>query len=157
VLVYQTFVGEVLVSLGGHIAQYLGDGILTYFGFHESDPDAAQHAVEAGLEIIAALPALNLEERTNKGLKLSKPLRIRLGLHSGSVVIGAMGGRNRTETLALGDVPNIAARMEALSPVDGMAVTPSIKDSVSHKFVCELFVTDDQKDGKHKVKGIKKK
>jgi len=36
----------VLVSLGGHIAQYLGDGILTYFGFPESDPDAAQHAVE---------------------------------------------------------------------------------------------------------------
>ena len=40
------FCGEVLESLGGHIAQYLGDGILTYFGFPESDPDAAQHAVE---------------------------------------------------------------------------------------------------------------
>ena len=48
VLVYQQFVGEVLVSLDGHIAQYLGDGILTYFGFPESDPDAAQHAVEVG-------------------------------------------------------------------------------------------------------------
>jgi len=109
----------VLVSLGGHIAQYLGDGILTYFGFPESDPDAAQHAVEvrtrcclqllsavhlltslspqAGLEIISALPKLN-RELTAKGLRLSKPLRIRLGLHSGSVVIGAMGGGNRTET-----------------------------------------------------------
>ena len=52
---------------------------------------------QAGLEIIAALPKLN-RELTNKGLKLSKPLRIRLGMHSGSVVIGAMGGGNRTET-----------------------------------------------------------
>jgi len=113
-------VGEVLVSLGGHIAQYLGDGILTYFGFPESDPDAAQHAVEvrtrcclhvlsavhlltsssplqAGLEIIAALPKLN-RELESKGLRLVKPLRIRLGMHIGSVVIGAMGGGNRTET-----------------------------------------------------------
>ena len=68
-----------------------------YFGFPESDSDAAQHAVEAGLEIIAALPKLN-RELIAKGLRLSKPLRIRLGLHSGSVVIGAMGGGNRTET-----------------------------------------------------------
>ena len=117
---YQHFVGEILNSLDGHIAQYLGDGILTYtsllssllcsllsslltsarrryFGFPESDSDAAQHAVEAGLEIIAALPKLN-RELIAKGLRLSKPLRIRLGLHSGSVVIGAMGGGNRTET-----------------------------------------------------------
>jgi len=64
----------------------------------ESDPDAAQHAVEAGLEIVAALPKLN-RELTNKGLKLSKPLRIRLGMHSGTVVVGAMGGGNRTETV----------------------------------------------------------
>jgi len=152
VLVYQHFVGEVLVSLGGHIAQYLGDGILTYFGFPEADADAAQHAVEAGLEIIAALPKLN-RELERKGLRLSKPLRIRLGMHSGSVVIGAMGGGNRTETLALGDVPNIAARMESLSPVNGMAITPEIKDAVEHKFVCKPLVIDGQSS--HFVKGIK--
>ena len=99
VLIYQKFCGEILNSLDGHIAQYLGDGILTYFGFPESDPDAAQHAVEAGLEIIAALPKLN-RELENKGLKLSKPLRIRLGMHSGTVVVGAMGGGNRTETVS---------------------------------------------------------
>ena len=53
---------------------------------------------KAGLEIIAALPKLNRELEA-KGLRLSKPLRIRLGMHSGSVVIGAMGGGNRTETV----------------------------------------------------------
>jgi len=170
---------EILNSLDGHIAQYLGDGILTYasllcsllssllfsllcslltsarrryFGFPESDPDAAQHAVEAGLEIIAALPKLN-RELLNKGLKLSQPLRIRLGLHSGSVVIGAMGGGNRTETLALGDVPNIAARMESLSPTNGMAITPAIKDAVEHKFVCKPLIVGGKSS--HFVKGIK--
>ena len=55
--------------------------------------------LKAGLEIIAALPKLN-RELEGKGLKLSKPLRIRLGMHSGSVVIGAMGGGNRTETVS---------------------------------------------------------
>ena len=163
---------EILNSLDGHIAQYLGDGILTYasllssslsslltsarrrryFGFPESDPDAAQHAVEAGLEIIAALPKLN-RELTNKGLRLSKPLRIRLGLHSGTVVVGAMGGGNRTETLALGDVPNIAARMESLSPVNGMAITPEIKLAVESKFVCKPLVIGGKSS--HYVKGIK--
>ena len=53
--------------------------------------------LQAGLEIIAALPKLN-RELESKGLRLAKPLRIRLGMHSGSVVIGAMGGGNRTET-----------------------------------------------------------
>ena len=54
--------------------------------------------MQAGLEIIAALPKLN-RELTAKGLRLSQPLRIRLGMHSGSVVIGAMGGGNLTETV----------------------------------------------------------
>jgi len=150
----------------------------------ESDPDAAQHAVEAGLEIVAALPKLN-RELTNKGLKLSKPLRIRLGMHSGTVVVGAMGGGNRTETvssacpasasasaspcsasssaantplspslqLALGNVPNIAARMESLSPVNGMAITPEIKLAVESKFVCKPLVVNGKSN--HFVKGIK--
>jgi len=48
--------------------------------------------------MIAELPKLN-RELESKGLRLSKPLRIRLGMHSGSVVIGAMGGGNRTETV----------------------------------------------------------
>ena len=115
------------------------------YGFPESDPDAAQHAVDAGveigMEIIAALPKLN-RELESTGLKLSKPLRIRLGMHSGSVVIGEMGGGNRTESLALGNVPNIAARMESLSPVNGMAITPEIKDAVEHKFVCKPLAID---------------
>ena len=50
------------------------------------------------LQIIAALPKLN-HDLESKGLRLSKPQRIRLGMHSGSVVIGAMGGGNRTETV----------------------------------------------------------
>ena len=138
--------------------------------------------LQAGLEIIAALPKLN-RELESKGMKLSKPLRIRLGMHSGTVVVGAMGGGNRTETvssacpasasaspcsasssaantplsprlqLALGDVPNIAARMESLSPVNGMAITPEIKLAVESKFVCKPLVVNGKSS--HFVKGIK--
>ena len=55
--------------------------------------------------------------------------------------------------LALGDVPNIAARMESLSPTNGMAITPEIKDAVEHKFVCKPLVIDGKSS--HFVKGIK--
>ena len=55
--------------------------------------------------------------------------------------------------LALGDVPNIAARMESLSPVNGMAITPEIKDAVEHKFVCKPLVIGGKSS--HFVKGIK--
>ena len=142
---------EILNSLDGHIAQYLGDGILTYasllcsllssllfsllcslltsarrryFGFPESDPDAAQHAVEAGLEIIAALPKLN-RELENKGLKLSKPLRIRLGMHSGTVVVGAMGGGNRTETVSSSASASASASPSAFASASAANGAPS--------------------------------
>jgi class 3 adenylate cyclase len=94
----------------GHIAQYLGDGLLVYFGYPAAHEDDAQRAVRTGLEIIEALQNLNKQ--------LSHPLQVRIGIHTGPVVVGAIGSGERQEQLALGEVPNIAARIQALAEPD---------------------------------------
>jgi class 3 adenylate cyclase len=94
-----------------HIAQLLGDGLLVYFGYPAAHEDDAQRAVRAGLGILAAVEALNTRLELAKGITLA----VRLGIHTGLVVVGAMGGAGRQEQLALGEVPNIASRIQGLA------------------------------------------
>jgi len=115
--------------------------VLTYFGFPVAHEDAAVRVCQAALDILAGLDGLNAELLKN-GINPGAPVAMRLGMHVGSVVIGEMGGGNRTETLALGDTPNIVARMESVAPNNGIAITPSIKSIVSTKFELELLECD---------------
>jgi hypothetical protein len=89
----------------------LGDGLLVYFGWPQAHGDDAQRAVQAGLGIMAAMETLNTGLERDKGLHLG----IRVGIHTGLVVVGEMGGGDRQEQLALGDTPNIAARIQGLA------------------------------------------
>src|SRR5262245_15152311 len=95
---YQTTCEEVIQHYGGHIAQYLGDGLLVYFGYPQAHEDDAHRAVRAGLGILDALVALNARLEPRIGVRLA----IRLGIHTGLVVVGEMGGVSRHEQLALG-------------------------------------------------------
>ena len=79
---YQAACRKVIERYDGYIAQYLGDGILVYFGYPAAHEDDAIRGVRAGLEILAALPTL----------ELAHPIQARIGLHTGPVVIGAVGG-----------------------------------------------------------------
>jgi class 3 adenylate cyclase len=99
---YQDACRQVIERYEGHIAQYLGDGILVYFGYPAAHEDDAIRGVRTRLEILAALPTL----------ELAQPIQARIGIHTGPVVIGAVGGGDHTEQLALGETPNIAARMQ---------------------------------------------
>ena len=107
--VYQETASNVILKYGGYVAQYLGDGILVYFGFPQAHEDDAQRAVRAGLQILDAMETLRLRIEREWGL----PLAVRLGVYTGLVVIGEMGAHGRYEQLALGETPNIAARMQA--------------------------------------------
>ena len=89
----------------GHIAQLLGDGLLVYFGYPQAHEDDAQRAVRTGLGILDAMGDLNQGLQQAKGIQLA----VRIGIHTGLVVVGDMGGAGRQEQLALGEVPNIAA------------------------------------------------
>lgn len=118
---YQKVASDAIVESDGYVAQYLGDGILAYFGYpriHESD---AVRAVRSGLDIIARMADLNREIEA----KFKTKLQVRIGIHSGEVVIGDMGAETRKETLALGEVPNVAARLQGLAEPDMIVVSES--------------------------------
>ncbi len=116
---YQRVGSEVIQRYDGYIAQLLGDGLLIYFGYPHAHEDDAQRAVRTGLGILSAIEDLNKELKREKALQLA----IRLGIHTGLVVVGAMGGGSRQEQLALGETPNIAARIQGLAAPNTMAIS----------------------------------
>jgi class 3 adenylate cyclase len=110
---YHETCARIVEALGGWIAQYLGDGILVYFGFptvHEHD---ALRAVTAGLRIQTAMPETSdLLARSTPALA-DLQLRARIGIHTGPVVVGPLLAGPRSDPTALGDTPNLAARLVA--------------------------------------------
>src|SRR5215813_3995705 len=90
---YQLVCTEVIQRYDGHIAQLLGDGLLIYFGYPHAHEDDAQRAVRTGLGILAAMEALNNRIEQDKGIGLA----LRLGVHTGLVVVGEMGSQGRQE------------------------------------------------------------
>ena len=104
---YQQTSAEVIQRYEGHIAQYLGDGLLVYFGWPRAHEDDAQRSLHAGLGIVEAITTtLNPRLGRDKGVQLA----VRIGIHTGPVVVGEMGGEGRHENLATGETVNIASR-----------------------------------------------
>jgi class 3 adenylate cyclase len=116
---YQQTCATVIQPFEGHIAQYLGDGLLVYFGYPQAHEDDAQRAVRAALGILEAIQTLNVRLAHDKGVHVA----VRLGIHTGLVVVGAMGGGDRQEQLALGDTPNIAARLQGVAAADTLVLS----------------------------------
>jgi class 3 adenylate cyclase/tetratricopeptide (TPR) repeat protein len=108
---YQQVCDAVIGRLHGNVAQYLGDGLLVYFGYPVAREDDARRAVRAGLGVIDAIATLNARLQRERGITLA----VRVGIHTGPVVIGEMGGASRREALALGETPNVAARLQAVA------------------------------------------
>jgi len=104
---YQAAGAEVVQRFDGHIAQYLGDGLLVYFGYPLAHEDDAPRAVRTGLGLLEGLHALNAHLQRARGIRLA----VRVGIHTGLVVVGEVGGGARHEQLALGETPNVAARL----------------------------------------------
>jgi class 3 adenylate cyclase/predicted ATPase len=116
---YQQVCSEVITRFDGYIAQLLGDGLLVYFGYPQAHEDDAHRAVRTGLGILAAMGDLNQGLQQAKGIQLA----IRIGVHTGLVVVGEMGSAGRQEHLALGETPNVAARMQGLATPNTLVVS----------------------------------
>ncbi|MGE0679480.1 MAG: adenylate/guanylate cyclase domain-containing protein [Candidatus Binatia bacterium] len=163
VRVYQETCAEVIRRFDGHITQYLGDGLLIYFGYPAVYEDDAARAVRTGLEIIAALrhplharlevpsPLVGEgqgEGAKNKAIHTSHPnllsqgekelrtLQVRIGVHTGLVVIGDIGAGERTEQLTLGDTPNIAARLQGLAAPNTVVISAATQRLIAGFFDC---------------------
>ena len=116
---YQEACAKVIARFEGHIAQYLGDGLLVYFGYPLAHEDDAQRAVRAGLGIVEALGQLNTRLAQERGVHLA----VRLGIHTGLVVVGEVGGGTRQEQLALGETPNLAARLQGIAAPNTLVIS----------------------------------
>jgi class 3 adenylate cyclase/predicted ATPase len=140
---YQRVCAEVIERFEGYIAQYLGDGLLVYFGYPQAHEDDAQRAVRAALGMMEAMGQLNQHLERERGVRLA----IRLGIHTGLVVVGEMGGGNRQEQLALGETPNLAARLQGLAAPDTIVISAATLRLVQEAFACQDL-------GAHTLKGV---
>jgi class 3 adenylate cyclase/predicted ATPase len=132
---YHAVCAEVIERFDGNIAQYLGDGLLVYFGYPQAHEDDALRAVRAGLGLIEALRPL--QRRLQKEHKVS--LAVRIGIHTGLVVVGDIGEGPRHERLALGEAPNLAARLQGLASPNTVLISASTARLIQGWFVYELL------------------
>jgi len=105
---YQNTVAGVVTRFEGHVAKYMGDGVLCYFGWPNAHEDEAERAVRAGLAITAAVKDLETPEE--------EPLSARVGIATGLVVVGDLIGAGAAQEQAVvGDTPNLAARLQGVA------------------------------------------
>ncbi len=123
---YHHAVEDVVGRFDGFISRYMGDGVLVYFGYPQAHEDDAERAVRAGLDIVAAVGRLDVK---------STRLQTRVGIATGLVVVGDVIGEGPAqEQLAVGETPNLAARLQAVAEPDAVVIAGG-----THRLVGKLF------------------
>jgi class 3 adenylate cyclase/predicted ATPase len=140
---YHQICAEVMQRFDGTVAQYLGDGVLVYFGYPRAHEDDAQRAVRAGLALVDMLAM----QPPHPALPSGEPLAVRLGVHTGLVVIGDVGAGAHHEALALGETPNVAARLQHLAEPNTLVISATTQQLVAGYFRCQAL-------GAHTLAGL---
>src|ERR1700730_17839788 len=136
---YHRAAAQAIERFGGHVAQYLGDGVMAFFGYPEAHDNDAERAARAGLAILDAISKLNEHPTRPK-------LSARIGIDSGAVVVGAGAGGDAD---VFGDTPNIAARVQTAAAPGTVLVTAD-----THRLISGLFVVEER--GAQALKGIER-
>lgn len=126
----------------GHVANYLGDGVLMYFGYPQAHEDDAHRAVRTALAIVEGVGALNERLARTKGIRL----RVRAGVHTGLMIVGDDRAGN-WQQMALGETLNIASRVQAVAEPDSAVVSASTQHLVEGFFAMRSV-------GEHTLKGV---
>jgi class 3 adenylate cyclase len=122
---YHKCVAEIVRRFGGFVAQYLGDGVLVYFGYPQAHEDDVERSVRAGLELVAAVG----------GLKTRASLQTRVGIATGLVVVGdLMDSGNAPERGIVGETPNLAARLQGLAEPSTVVIAESTRRLLGNLF-----------------------
>jgi class 3 adenylate cyclase/predicted ATPase len=134
---------SVIERFGGHIAQYLGDGLLVYHGYPVAHEDDAIRAIHAARAIIAAIEKLN----TDLAARFRVRIGVRIGVHTGRVVVGELEGSQNADRVALGETLNVASRIQSLATRNSVVVSAATWRLVQGHFIGEEI-------GAHALKGI---
>ncbi|HUC06220.1 MAG TPA: AAA family ATPase [Acidimicrobiales bacterium] len=129
VLAYQEAGRAIVERLGGSVAQFAGDGLLSSFGFPVAHEDDADRAVMAGLAILDALDDINARAR-----RMGTTFEARVGVHVGPTVIGAMGAAHRTDISIFGITTNVAARLEAFAQPGTVVVSDAVVRGLRRRY-----------------------
>ncbi len=115
---YLSVISDQIEEHGGFVDKYIGDAVVGVFGAPMADADHARHAVEAALACQARLDDMQQEF----GLPADRPVRTRIGIASGEMLVGNIGSRRRFNYTVIGDTVNLAARLEGANKVYGTRV-----------------------------------
>jgi TOMM system kinase/cyclase fusion protein len=141
---YHRVCATVVRRFEGHIHDYLGDGIMVYFGFPSAHEDDTQRAVRSGLGIAEAVGQLTSRLQSERGIDL----HVRVGIDTGLVVAGALAADEGMEaTAAVGVTPNIAARLQAMADPDSVVISAAAYRLIAGYFDCREL-------GFHTIRGI---
>jgi class 3 adenylate cyclase len=125
---YQACVAGEIERFGGFIARYVGDGVLIYFGWPVARENDAERAVRAALAVIAEVAQSRIG---------SERLHVRIGIATGLVVIGEkIGSGEARQQTAIGETPNLAARLQALAGDDGIVIDAATRNQIGGLFDC---------------------
>jgi class 3 adenylate cyclase/predicted ATPase len=124
---YHGACAEAVERWGGHVAKYMGDGVLAYFGWPQAHEDDAERAVRAGLQLVETLAGLP----TPAGA----PLAARVGIATGLVMVGELIGQGAAqEQTVVGETPNLAARLQGLAAPGSVAISQATRRLVGGLF-----------------------
>lgn len=124
---YQDVAKAAIEKFDGYVARYMGDGVLAYFGYPQAHEDDAEQAVRAGLELITSL----------SGLNTSAKLAARVGIATGSVVVGDLIGEGASqESAVVGETPNLAARLQSAAEPNTVVISDSTHTLLHGLFNC---------------------
>jgi class 3 adenylate cyclase/predicted ATPase len=137
---YQERCGEVVSRWDGHVAKYMGDGVLAYFGWPRAHEDDAERAVRAGLDLAKEVGQLTATD--------GAPLGARIGIATGLVMVGDLVGEGAAqEQRVVGETPNLAARLQALAEPGAVVIAEGTR-----RLLGGLFELVDL--GAHELKGF---
>jgi class 3 adenylate cyclase/predicted ATPase len=115
---YQDACADMIARFDGFLAKFLGDGVLAYFGYPHAHEDAAERAVRAALGIVEAITRLRALG--------NRPLSVRIGIATGLVVVGALDAAGgASELSAIGETPNVAARLQSFAEPNSIVIADS--------------------------------
>jgi len=139
-LQFQGRCGEAVRRYDGHVARFMGDGLLAYFGFPAAHEDDAERGVNAALEMLSAVSAL--------ADPAGRRIELRIGIATGLVVVGDRIGEGPSREFALvGDAANLAAHLQKLAEPNQILLAPGTQRLLGRRF--ELEDTGD-----HAIKGV---